>query len=326
MIQFFISIFSVIILFTSASYAACVSPSGNAGDIVFNPDYHVVQFCNGTTWMAMAQPVAFTANTGCTSPAGVAGEMLYDPTRQVVRFCNGEQWIAVGDSSSYACSGNSGCTSPSGNEGEMLYDSTNGEMRYCNGHAWIGMRGFSGGCRKGYFVLTGTDFSPNLGGRSGANALCLTDLTNNNFMGKSEATLDASHVFAFLCDDTTCNNLQASTQYYFATTGNAAYGGDYFTTDASGIGPGNTQGWDFDTKFGSTGLNGAWSNRGVGANLAWNSGPAASSAACTNWSQTTSGNGRDTDFIGTIGTRRWANTNVLCASGATRRLICYVNP
>ena len=37
----------------AASWAVCVSPAGNDGDLLYNHDYHVMQFCNGTNWQAM---------------------------------------------------------------------------------------------------------------------------------------------------------------------------------------------------------------------------------------------------------------------------------
>jgi hypothetical protein len=33
-----------------AAQAACTSPSGSEGDIIYNNDYHVVQFCDNTSW------------------------------------------------------------------------------------------------------------------------------------------------------------------------------------------------------------------------------------------------------------------------------------
>jgi len=30
----------------------CSNPTGDEGDIIYNYDYHVLQFCNGTNWVA----------------------------------------------------------------------------------------------------------------------------------------------------------------------------------------------------------------------------------------------------------------------------------
>jgi hypothetical protein len=37
-------------------YAACTSPAGAEGEVVYNDDYNVMQFCNGTSWVSMAAP------------------------------------------------------------------------------------------------------------------------------------------------------------------------------------------------------------------------------------------------------------------------------
>lgn len=40
-----------------AAHAACLNPTGNAGDIVYNGDYHVPEYCNGVNWVAMAPQI-----------------------------------------------------------------------------------------------------------------------------------------------------------------------------------------------------------------------------------------------------------------------------
>src|ERR1700674_1587356 len=58
---------------TPAAYAACASPVGTAGEMIYNADYSTVQFCDGTTWMAMggggsttdARIGTLTANKWC---------------------------------------------------------------------------------------------------------------------------------------------------------------------------------------------------------------------------------------------------------------------
>jgi hypothetical protein len=42
----------------TAVFAACTNPTGEEADIVYNADYHVMQFCNGTNWISMAAGVA----------------------------------------------------------------------------------------------------------------------------------------------------------------------------------------------------------------------------------------------------------------------------
>jgi hypothetical protein len=47
-----------------ASHAACTSPAGAAGDVVYNSDYHVPEYCNNVTWVAMAPPVNVPPTNG----------------------------------------------------------------------------------------------------------------------------------------------------------------------------------------------------------------------------------------------------------------------
>ena len=36
-----------------AAYAACTNPAGDEGEQLYNLDHHMMQFCNGTAWVAM---------------------------------------------------------------------------------------------------------------------------------------------------------------------------------------------------------------------------------------------------------------------------------
>ena len=136
----FLSVIALIV-FAPPANAACSGPLGNAGDIVFNSDYHIMQYCDNTNWITMGASKPFSSDTGCLDPVGVAGDMFYNGAQRLMQYCNGEEWIGVGDSSANACTGGGTCASPSGNEGDMLYNADHGVMQYCNGNAWISMKG-----------------------------------------------------------------------------------------------------------------------------------------------------------------------------------------
>ncbi len=53
-----ISCFTLYLAAPTAAIAACSNPTGEEADIVYNADYHVAQFCNGTNWISMAAGVA----------------------------------------------------------------------------------------------------------------------------------------------------------------------------------------------------------------------------------------------------------------------------
>lgn len=49
-----------------AAYAACASPAGVVGEIIYNTDYSVVQYCDGTYWVGMA-------GGGASPSGGISG-------------------------------------------------------------------------------------------------------------------------------------------------------------------------------------------------------------------------------------------------------------
>jgi hypothetical protein len=157
-----------------------------------------------------------------------------------------------------------------------------------------------------------------MGGLAGANNFCLNELANNDFKGKSGVTVDASHVFAFLCDSTKCNNLPGGKTFTFAAAGNPAVGGASFTTDVTGTGPGSMFNWDTPETFGGAYI--TWTNRdgdSAGGEY-WYNKPGSSS--CSDW--TTSSNspvgqvGRTDTWNGA----RWDNGGNICSD--QNRLIC----
>ncbi len=67
-----------LVTFSSAGSAACTSPTGVAGQVVYNQDYHVHQYCDNTSWVAMAAE-AGDGGTGATPPtSGLTGYWKLD--------------------------------------------------------------------------------------------------------------------------------------------------------------------------------------------------------------------------------------------------------
>lgn len=94
-----------LLLFHGPAHAVCTSPDGVEGQIVYNSDYNVVQYCNGVEWMpaGLADPQA--ASGTCSSPDGGEGEIVYNTTHKTMQFCNGENWIAMKGGNMPACPG-----------------------------------------------------------------------------------------------------------------------------------------------------------------------------------------------------------------------------
>ena len=115
------------------AHAACTSPAGSDGAVVYNSSFNVLQYCKSTTWKALHAPVS-TADGPCTSPARSEGVVLYDSDENVPRVCAGGVWLALGKPNPGAAGG--GCSSPSGTEGTITYNADFQVLQYCDGSTW----------------------------------------------------------------------------------------------------------------------------------------------------------------------------------------------
>jgi len=87
----------VLTLYNSTA-TACAGPVGYTGDEIYNSDYHVLQFCNGTNWIPMGKPWTGAAGGGCASPAGSEGTILFtSSTFRAMQYCDSTTWRAMGN-------------------------------------------------------------------------------------------------------------------------------------------------------------------------------------------------------------------------------------
>ena len=249
--------------------------------------------------------VVSTAFDGSTGQQQAYNNGLY--------FCSSGTWVAQS-----LIVGPSTATCASALAGMMRFTSTTNTWEFCNGSAWTP---FSR--TPGYFVQTATHWNGNLGGLSGADAKCLTELqTTYNWKGKSAAgTLSASRVKAFLCDSTTCNNLLANTPYVIAVANSTTKGGVMFMTDASGQGPDSRSYWDEDAMDSSVNT---WSNHATISTSLWGTTPQAATNNCTNWSTGAAGVNGWEGNAGWNNGKRW--NEALDSCNMTYPLYCFVNP
>lgn len=237
--------------------------------------------------------------------------------------------------------GDSNITCNSSAEGALRYNSVSKSMQFCDGTAWTQTAQVQGTTPPtvptdaGYFVLTETRWNGNLGGISGADAKCLTELTTNtDWMGYADANsrgiLTPHKVRAFLL----WSSPLPLTTYNFATVGNAGYGGSSFTADSdTNVDMGNASAWSSSDKFGVSALywghrrgntgcdfNGVtgWRNE---SSLYCSSTP---SASCTSWTSNANGDTGRTGDTGGVGNYRWSGGSSTC--DIPRRLVCLVNP
>lgn len=220
-------------------------------------------------------------------------------------------------------------------KGSIRYNTSTDKLEFCNGTAWnpVVAPDYSGtaatysGFGTGYFVLTSAAYNGNRGGLAGANATCLTDLTANNWTGKTTANtngwLVASNVKAWLCDQyAQCNNFLPNTTYRFARSGDTTSTGTSFTANASGVGFGNTTAWNGAGYFNLANTN-YWTGRLAGTSTY--SSDAGSGNTCGSWTSASSGQTGDRGNTSQTGINRWAQGSTACNT-TTRRMICIVHP
>jgi len=74
------------------AHAACASPAGVEGQIVYNGSYHVLQYCdNLNVWNAMGQNPG-SGGAGCSGPSGVEGQLMYNESYHILQYCDGTNW------------------------------------------------------------------------------------------------------------------------------------------------------------------------------------------------------------------------------------------
>lgn len=224
-------------------------------------------------------------------------------------------------------------------KGAIRYDETQNLHEYCNGTIWrqFSINQGSGGPPSepvdgdGYFVVTNGTWNGNLGGLPGADAKCLSDLTNNDWMGKADAIsrgmLANGNIHAFQCAGSACNSAMANVKYFFAVSGDPAAGGAHFTTDGTGLGPGNTQNWSGSNYF--NGAKNYWSVRENVSTSLWTNTSSGGNGnnKCNNWASSSADYPTFGGNIGqsnSIGISRWNSSPVACDS--QRRLVCFVHP
>jgi hypothetical protein len=287
--------------------AACASPAGNEGDSFYSSAFHVMQYCNGTSWTKFGKPGS--GGAGCSNPAGAEGAMIYNNDYHYPQFCDGATWRRAGGggAAKVVCNGAS-CVTP-GSVGYIVlsHDTWNGDLKTA------GAAACGGTCADG---------------AAGADALCLSDLTTYDWKGKADASsrslLVSAHVTGMAPVGYSCHGPVANTVYVFAKSGDTTAGGAMMVTDASGYGPGDWGYWAASAYF-----NGKWTYwMGQQGTNGWSSWGACSTGSpqdsrCNSWTTSTSGGGYG-GLYGLTTVNRFDNGTGDCSG--TQHLICFVNP
>lgn len=222
-------------------------------------------------------------------------------------------------------------TCNSGAAGTMRYNTQTTFMEYCDGSSWNALPKIqpasppttpSGG---GYFVVTQSTYTGNLGGLAGANAACLTELTTyTNWAGYADANsrglLNSSKVKAYLCDNSSCNQGVPLATYAYGAVGFPGVGGGTMTVDSSGYGPNDSTSWAAANRFGSAYL--IWTGRYSTSATAWSG--AAAGFNCSSWSTAGAGSNGEIGYASNTDKTRWYGGISTC--DIPRNLVCFVNP
>ena len=282
--------------------------------------------CSNTNWSFYA-----TLAPACGSPSGVEGNIKYNTDYHTLQYCNGASWIPLG-SGSGGSGGN--CSSPTGSPGQFVYNQDYHTYQYCNGTNWVKFGGGSSvslpGSSDGYFVMSKTTWTGNLGQQAGADAKCLTDLTTNTgWKGYVDANarglLNPSHVHAFMCGDVVCYTGSPNKTYYFADANNSSHGGNKLTTDSSRTGPNDTADWSQADYFGSGYA--YWTDMAGSSTIWWNGGATQgipNDCSSTSDFDSASGSLWAPAGVASGGNTRWWGLNQYC--NVPTHLICFVEP
>jgi hypothetical protein len=117
-----------------AAHAACTSPAGGAGKLIYSSTYKVLQYCNGTGWVNLGNSNQGGGSGPCSNPAGPEGKIIYNGSTNVLEYCNGDSWVNMGNSNAGATGS---CAVPTASRGAMIFSTTANKLQYCNGTSWI---------------------------------------------------------------------------------------------------------------------------------------------------------------------------------------------
>ncbi len=190
----------------AAVWAACTSPAGEAGAVIFSQTAKTMQYCNGTNWVNTGASIPSAPQTGCSNPTGTAGKVIYNSALGVVQFCNGSSWV---DTSCAAdrTPGGSGCTG--GKAGQLRYATSANELQFCDSTNWVAM---GWGCSGSAASQTGLiDWSL----ATQIQKITASDGAENDYFGTSVAISDNTAIVGAYDDDT------KGSAYVFIRSGNS---------------------------------------------------------------------------------------------------------
>ena len=303
--------------------SALVGAMGAAGGFIFSDLPTTARGAAGG-WQVDLSGDGWADIAGYTPAAGTLALLANILPKGADGWSGGDSILVAGDAACHA-----------GNQGKVRWSDSANTLQVCDGTNWKAlMVDYDPGegepyvppAGSGYFVLSAGMWDSNLGGTTGADAKCLADLTANNWMGKADATarglLNSSKIQAFLCNNARCNQALPLVTYYFAVSGDDTKGGASFTTNASGVGPNNSQNWAGMNYFGGNVY--YFVGRQTGTNLIWNLSSTGGSI-CSNYTSNDISFSTNTNgYSNNTGVNRYVLNSFSCS--IPLHLICMVHP
>lgn len=79
--------------FAGSAHAACGSPSGQAGQMIYAGNYNMMVYCNGSNWVSMAGGVSVTVGGTTNNPGGNTNDIQYNGGSSTFSGSDNFQWL-----------------------------------------------------------------------------------------------------------------------------------------------------------------------------------------------------------------------------------------
>lgn len=151
------------VLFTAAANAACITPSGAAGDMTYSTSANVMAYCDGQNWISMAGGVSLTVNTSgggadnlgnhtATQDLNMSGYSVNSGLNATFTglgnfgslltgglTVTGQASITTISTTLLQVGSGGGASCSSNINGALRYNSTSSTLEICTGTSWTGL-------------------------------------------------------------------------------------------------------------------------------------------------------------------------------------------
>jgi len=151
-------LFSAAFLFSTHAWAACTNPAGVEGELVYNDDHNLMQYCDDVSWIGLG-------NSDVTTSLDNLTDTNVTPTDgQVLTWDNANsEWIAAANAGVAWQVPDDAAVCAAGTDGTIRYNSN--KLQLCiDGTGWVDV---GGGAAGGLWTASGNDIYTNNSGNVG---------------------------------------------------------------------------------------------------------------------------------------------------------------